>query len=245
VAAECDERFGDSSGAIATAVEQLYRVFDRYPGLSQMEACPCGCMYSVDQASIRAHPLRELTSDDLDHYVSKAMTTWGDEDDYRHYLPRILELGASSEADDYTFVHIAYSKLNYANWRSWPAEEQAAITSFLTTRWSVGLTHNPPYTFEDAPEFDAAAWLDAVAYVIDTSPLIDTWRRAGTAGTIGHIASFLESNPDLLTTGELGRGNDRRPVSDQPDYAHEMRTWLTALMDDPDFQQQLAAWYQQ
>ena len=70
--------------------------------------------------------------------------------------PHLRALGVSSEADSYYFVELAYSKLHDAGWRSWPEAEQAAIASFLTTRWSVGLTQNPPSTID--PTFDAADW---------------------------------------------------------------------------------------
>ena len=63
MAADGGERFGDPSGAIATEVEQLYRVFRRYPAVSQMEACPCGCMNRINQARVHAHPLRELSAE--------------------------------------------------------------------------------------------------------------------------------------------------------------------------------------
>ena len=81
-----------------------------------------------------------------------------------------------------------------------------AIASFLTTRWSVGLTQNPPSTID--PTFGrgrlAQCGSTGNRYVSPYRDLAD----AGAAGTIGHIAWFLESNPRLLTAGELGVGHE-------------------------------------
>jgi hypothetical protein len=244
VAVVSGDRFGDPSGAIAAAVEHIYLVFRRYGLRAQIESCPCGCMNKVEPASIRSHSLRALSADDLEDYVRKAMTTWGDEDDYRHFLPRILELGVSSEANSHTFVHLAFSKLAYAGWSSWPEQERAAVESLLATRWNIGLSMEPNRWLSEGPVFDAGDWLEVVELTGgDTAPFIAEWQRRGVAATLGHIVAFLEDNPRLVTEGELS--NDRYNGFDQPQYAEEMCTWLTSLMDDPSFQEQLAAWYQQ
>ena len=41
---------------------------------------------------LSAVPLRELTGEQVGPYSGWAMTTVGNERDYRHFLPRILEL---------------------------------------------------------------------------------------------------------------------------------------------------------
>ena len=49
-------------------------------------------------ATLSSAPLRELTGDQLGPYASWAMTTVGEVDDYRHFLPRILELAIGDQS---------------------------------------------------------------------------------------------------------------------------------------------------
>ena len=54
--------------------------------------------------------------------------------------------------------------------------------------------------------------------------------------------AFLESNSDLVTHGALG--NAFSPKGDTGDVSVAMRAWLSACMEDPEFQARLASWYQ-
>ena len=236
---------GTPIDAIGAAIEDLYLVFRRYGLRSRLDACPC-CTTDADQARIHSRSLRALTPDDLEHYVSKAMTTWGDEDDFRHFLPRVLELAVSNDSISFVNTEIILDRLAYAGWRDWPGAEQAAVESFLSLRWRIGLTQEPRSSLGDSDsEFDADAWLCGIALTgLDITPYIDAWRGRGPVSTIGHVVALLETNPHLLTDGRLGNvfweGTNEASVC-----AEQMRRWLSSCLDDADFQARLAAWYQQ
>jgi len=63
----------------------------------------------------------------------KALTTWGEVTDLKHFLPRILELLAQLDATQDWAIdgELIASKLRYADWRKWPADEQDALTQFF------------------------------------------------------------------------------------------------------------------
>lgn len=115
------------------AIEDLYATFSVYPLRSTMEGCPC-CVSDSDKEKIHSKTLRELDEDDLSRYTTKAMTTWGDENDYRHYLPRIFELLSTTGFIVDTFIVLG--KLEYGNWKTWAEKEQVAIRQFLLAWWS-------------------------------------------------------------------------------------------------------------
>jgi hypothetical protein len=231
---------GTPTGAIAAAIEGLYLVFRPYGLRLRLDACPC-CTTDADQARIHSRPLRALMGDDLEHYVSKAISTWGDEDDFRHFLPRLLELTVNNDSRPW-HTDLMLNKLGYAGWYRWPEAEQAAVKSFLSVRWSVGLTE-PVYDLLEHSGFDADEWLCGVTLTgLDTEPYVDVWVRMGAVSTFGHVVAFLESNPHLLTEGRLAYWAD---TTEQPAYADQMRSWLRSLLNDPDFEARLAAWYQQ
>lgn len=129
----------DYEAGLRAAIDALYETFARYRLRADIEACPC-CTSEAMKQALHGAPLRELGTVKLDHYTFKAMTTWGDVDDFRHFLPRILELlgtsgGFSNDAPD------VLSKLTYGNWRSWPAREQHAIEAFIVAWGRVLLSH--------------------------------------------------------------------------------------------------------
>lgn len=221
----------DLTSALAAAHEAAYRAFARYRIKGRLEACPCGCITEADHARIRSGPLRELTEDDLETYASKAMTTWGDSSDFRHFLPRLLELVTGSPADEIC-NEIALSKLSYADWWDWPQFERDTVERVLWLRWRLGLTLSPS-------EFDADTWLCCVAIVgVDSKPYIDAWRTATTEAAFTHLAAFLGFNSQLMTQGTLSNsfyfdGGAR--------VAEPMREWLAGVLADDAFQERLAA----
>jgi hypothetical protein len=105
------------------SVERLYKVFSRYPLHKHVEGCPC-CVHETDKRALEAKPLRQLTSSDLGRYAFKAMTTWGDKDDFRHFLPRIFELLVSEKGMGWD-EEVILGKLALAEWseRSAPTVE--------------------------------------------------------------------------------------------------------------------------
>ena len=235
----------DTSGLIADTIEDLYRTFAGYRLGPHVEGCP-HCVTDRDHARIYSGPLHSLTAVDLDRYAFKAMTTWGDEHDFRHFLPRILELMVSGAPDWSVDTEVVLGKLAYANWRTWPEREQAALQSFLRVRWSAGLSQDAAESMEpEGSHFDADAWLCGIALAGDEiAPYVEAWRRRGATKTIGHVAAFLGRNPDLLTVGKLGNSFWDPEQPPTAACAEEMRAWLTSCMDDPEFQAQLAIHYQ-
>ncbi len=51
----------------------------------------------------------KLNEDDLSRFTGKAMTTWGNANDYKHFLPRIFELTAELKTP--YEIWIAFDKL--------------------------------------------------------------------------------------------------------------------------------------
>ena len=111
---------------------ELYRVFARYPH-GALDGCPC-CTSREETLAITRVPLAALRHDDLETLARKAMTTLGDEDDYRHFLPRIMELSLEP-SPHLGFDHFVIGgKLDYAKWKTWPEDERAAIQ-----KWTLAL----------------------------------------------------------------------------------------------------------
>src|SRR5215217_3970660 len=107
----------DADAALTEATERLYHTFAPYPLRPVIAACPhcveAGTIPRADRDAMRRAPLRALDAEHLRRYATSALTTWGDDVDFRHFLPRLLELAGAGAFDD--FVRwVLLSKLTYA-----------------------------------------------------------------------------------------------------------------------------------
>ena len=115
---------------LATEADHLYETFARYPLKPRIDGCP-HCELEAAESALHRTTLRDLGWEELGVYPFKAMTTFGDLDDYKHFLPRILELYAIDGGAARYDVSVLLGKLQYAEWESWPAAERVAVRAFL------------------------------------------------------------------------------------------------------------------
>jgi hypothetical protein len=120
------------------AVDGLYAAFAAYPLRSVVGGCPC-CTSPADNIDLHAAPLRELSTDRLRHYGFTAMFTWGDVEDFKHFLPRLLELTAT-EGFLGPDTESLYGRLAYAKFDTWPEAEQTAVRAFAMAHWRAPLS---------------------------------------------------------------------------------------------------------
>jgi hypothetical protein len=119
------------------AIAGLYEVFGGYPLREWTDPCP-HCLTAEDERALRRAPLRELTDEDLRQYVADSLMLWGDLDDLKHFLPRILEI-AATEGFDFPDVEVVYGHLAYGSFATWPAAEQAAVRDLALAHWQAAL----------------------------------------------------------------------------------------------------------
>ncbi|GAO44796.1 hypothetical protein [Flavihumibacter petaseus] len=146
------------------AIKNLYETFSIYPFKSTMEGCAC-CVSDADKEKIHSKQLKDLNEGDLSRYAFKAMTTWGDTDDFKHYLPRIIELLATTDFIVDTFVVLG--KLEYGKWQEWCDTEKIAVTNFLWAWWT-DTTRNKPY-------FDKEAFTEIYKLTGEMEQLLNRW----------------------------------------------------------------------
>ena len=123
-----------SSDLISSLVD-LYAVFSYYKANPKMLGSPIyGDKVATWNKQLFSKPLRDLTADDLSRFSSDVLTTWGNINDFKHFLPRILELIA--ELKDPCPTDFFLCKLEYGKWKTWSKEEKVAIEEFLLAFFS-------------------------------------------------------------------------------------------------------------
>ncbi|GGF19176.1 hypothetical protein [Hymenobacter cavernae] len=173
---------------LKAAVSNLYKAFAKYPANPNMDGSP---MYAdnLDQwnRDLTCKPLHELSGDDLRIFYFKAMTTWGDVADFKHFLPRIFELLTQYDLDIDEWP--ALSKLNYGKWRIWPEPEQAAVEEYLLAFWQYLLR-----SFDYKAEAHFSDYFVAIANVYPRfRTLLDLWEAAFPQALV-HLVNFVECN---------------------------------------------------
>jgi hypothetical protein len=201
---------------LQNAIEKLYAVFAIYPLKLPVMGCD-GCITREDIACLESKPLRKLTKQDMEKYTRKALTTWGDTDDFRHFLPRIFEL-ALSDAEPFPFdIECISGKLAYGNWSSWPEGEQHALRSLFHTLW-VDVINQPDKAL--------GSWLCAFGPVeSDLTFYLDTWFAGLTTETaLRNFLTFLDASRYRVRYGQLRGAFGSLHVA----QASQIANWLKA-----------------
>ncbi len=168
------------------AIDHLYAVFACYRRPSKLEASRTRDPVAI-LGDLTSAPLRALPADKLGAYAGHALTTVGSEGDYRHFLPRIIELSAAPQnwmgLDP---EHIA-GKLNYAHWRHWPDDAQMAIVRAFNAAWRKARTDSPDLA-------DASSQLCALAILgIDIAPLLASWGAPESGDEVRQMMAHVQA----------------------------------------------------
>lgn len=174
------------------AMEQLYAAFARYPAPSRLSASPYRDAEAILRTLLSA-PLRRLDGEQLLPYAGWAMTTVGDADDYRHFLPRILELAIEGQPHLGAEPWVVTGKLDMAGWRGWPAPERSAIEATFRAGWAWKLERTPRYG-------GALPWLESLAKFGEFEEALTVWHQSRSPYAAEHVAEFVVERGRLLLT---------------------------------------------
>ncbi|GLZ14945.1 hypothetical protein Acsp04_51800 [Actinomadura sp. NBRC 104425] len=196
------------------AVEGLYAAFADVPRPRAVAGCPC-CVAPDEDRALLARPLRELGAADLRRYAAKAMTTWGAEEEFRYFAPRLLEL-AADDAFVWPSVEIVFGKLGMVPWTQWP--QRAALEEFLAAFWARTLASHPSRP-------DAGTALCALTLAVsDVAPYLSGWERLDTGAAVRQLHDFTADG--LRWRGGRVRLTNAEWDTNVPAY-RQVVAWLT------------------
>jgi len=201
-------RIADGMTDLEASIEQLYAVFSGYP-VSRSGPCP-HCYGDAEfervENRIQSVPLRDLTLDDLYRFYSDGLLTWGDVDDFRYLLPRLMELFAAYHlgyrfewhGDDISLQiemspDLALMRFVDAEWWSWPQNERDVINVYLNALFDTHLNT----TMSELPD---GHWIEEdvpeaiLRLAPDTTPFLDRWRSRSDWAAIRHLAWFVAND---------------------------------------------------
>jgi hypothetical protein len=116
-------------------IKNLYETFKKYKLNGKIEKCHCGCISEEEEEKIYSKTLRILEADDIGFYSTKAISTWGNINDFKHFLPRIIEIYRTDKANGWIDLETIHNKLEEANWKDWNKSEQNIIEKIIEYDW--------------------------------------------------------------------------------------------------------------
>jgi hypothetical protein len=195
---------------LAEANDLLYDVFGKY-SVTFIDSCPC-CVTKDDKCSLTTKNLRELNEEELAKYSAKAMTTWGDVSDFKHFLPRIYELTAEFNPPYEEFV--VFDKLNYGHWKTWPDLEVRALKNYFEAFWK-HLIQNQTGLFQD--------YFIAIASIYqDIETLLTIWENASGTIPMKLLASEIYWNNEAVFSNKYFKSSFFTSVG----FSKSFRTWI-------------------
>ena len=199
------------------SIKILYDIFAKYQGLSKLEGSPLYDELDTWNKELRSKKLRDLTDEDLSRFSGSVILTWGDENDYRCYLPRILELTAELKTPFQIWT--LYSRLEDANWKTWDIEEQTAINDFTLELWNNLLNDNC-----EKAEWEFKDYFHAIAnFYPDFSQVLKVWETNDSYGSIKHLTNYIfEERQHLFDNNFINS------IEKNTKHIDEFKIWLTS-----------------
>jgi hypothetical protein len=176
----------------------LYAAFVGYPLRPWTEPCLHCCTDVEEEHALHRYGLRSIPAAVLQPYASHAATTWGNAEDFRHFLPRMYEVLVSGGFEhDWPDLTAMFSRLRYLGWNEWPPRERMAVTRYFEQLWSSFLAGD--VHADRSPGSVICAVGQAVE---DLSPYLSVWADAMTARGAALFAHVVLYERDAVS-GEL------------------------------------------
>ncbi len=176
----------EETSELHAAIENLYATFASYPLRDDTNACSC-CHSPEDERRIHRASLHKLKTDDLAQYATDALFVWGNETDFRHFLPRIFELEVA-HGDEFVDPEVVFNKLRHGEWRYWPEAEQRAVEQFFDALWRCLLEGQPREYYG----WEIEGWLCGMGDAVgDLSPYLKIWVTMEKENSRLNLAAFI------------------------------------------------------
>jgi hypothetical protein len=207
----------------------LYSVFAPVPLPRRLHGSP---LRDVDKilSDITAAPLRHLTHEQLGAFATYALTTVGGPEDYRHFLPRILELAIEGGAQTGFKAGVIANRIAMAGWPSWSHDERDAVESVFRAAFRRAIE------MDTDEQRDADEWLCGLCRLgLDPASSLAVWRASPTVNAALQLADFVgvATVKDGALVGSIWGDVDEAARRAVATWTFSQETWaqLIAVVD--------------
>jgi hypothetical protein len=186
-----------ANAALADALAGLYAAFAIYPAPRKLHASRLRDAANILK-DLKSTPLKSLPAVAVGPFAMYSMTTVGDVEDYKHFLPRIIHLGIiGSHGEPGLEASAIAAKLEYGGWSSWRDEERSAIVKAYEAAWA-------RLRFFHPDDRDAEDWLTGMAMLgIEVVTRLNVWSDDDVPASMAQFAQFIARMRDLNNPEEF------------------------------------------
>ena len=203
-------------------IEEAYRLFALYNISLPLTVCDCGnCITEKEQKLLITNPLRELSRDLIETYIS---AMFDNEDkaivELRYFLPRMLELLSVGETL-YIDEGFSLSKCHFEHTHIWKEEEIAFMERFAKAFFDEVLEEESPDLCDSVEDWLVCFGLSG----LPIDPLLNSWlQQADKVMALYYFEEFLtHSFRSVGIAFKHSYFKDKRPELNE-----QITTWLTA-----------------
>lgn len=147
------------------ALASMETAFSVVPKPKQLDSCHC-CHSAAEKGVLLNTARKKLSGACLNDFIMSVFNTIGNEEDFKYFLPRVLELIALGELEVSGLVG---DKLLKANYQQWPDDLSNAVDAMLRVIWQEGLLKQ-----DDNDERSLSAYLCLVGNAdVDMQPYLE------------------------------------------------------------------------
>lgn len=194
--------------ALEDIIQNAYRIFRKYKATIPLDACTACCLTKNQESELVSLSVHNIPFELLYDYNTAAKTKKPSISEFKHFLPRFLELTA-----EFKFLHhsaeLVLSRFHYYDKSEWTEEEKELMQDFGEAFFSQCLTIYP------LPEFET---IDSILIMlsetkINMDPLLLNWTNFQSKESILHFKDLVISGFDSKKQDELVNGYGKKDLS--------------------------------
>ena len=177
-------------------IDQSYLVFSKYRISLPLDVCTDCCMTNNQESELVSMSVKQIPFELLYEYNTAAKTELPNIVEFKHFLPRFLELTAELKLLHHS-AEIIFSRFEYYSTEEWTKEERSLMQSYAEELFKYYLTIYP------LPELEKIDSIIIMLYKakVDIIEILQEWRNIMTRSSLLHLS-------DLVCEGFKGADND-------------------------------------
>ncbi len=205
-------------------IEQSYNSFGNYKVTKPLDICTACCVTDEEENSLVSLNVRQIPFELLYTYNTAAKPEKPDIEEFKHFLPRFLELTAELKFLSHS-AELALSRFDYYNFDEWTQTERKLLSDFSDEFFRYCLT---VYPLPELERIDSIIVMLSKAYK-DIDELLSIWTITPTKQSVLHLNDLINNS------FEEHKPNKLRSPFDRLNLGIKIATWLSSTEFDKKF----------
>lgn len=178
-------------------VENSYQVFQKYKAIAPLDACTDCCLTKNQESELVSLAVQQISFELIYEYNTAAKTEFPSIEEFKHFLPRLLELTAQLKFPHHS-AELILSQFGCYSKNQWSKEELDLIQDYAEQLFKYILTI---YPLPDLEKIDSIVIMLHKAQV-DMQKVLEKWHTIQQRSSLFHLS-------DLVCNGFKGKNHDK------------------------------------